>query len=154
MTRKSSGFTLIELIVVVVIVAIFAAIAIPSYQDYVRRANASQAQQEMMHLSALLERHKARNFSYRGFTPTATVLPVGAVNDAIKYNIMIVDSATNNPLLTVATASGRGWAIRALSTDERNFSYLLTSTGMRCRNKTATNVGFVNCGTVGNEEWE
>ena len=58
---KSSGFTLIELMVVVVIVAIFAAIAIPSYQEYVRRAVASQAQQEIQRLATLLDRHKARN---------------------------------------------------------------------------------------------
>ena len=44
------GFTLIELMVVVVIVAIFAAIAIPSYQNYVRRAEASQVQQEIQRL--------------------------------------------------------------------------------------------------------
>ena len=66
--KSSQGFTLIEVMVVVVIVAIFAAIAIPSYLEYARRATASQAQQEIQRLAVLLDRHKARNFNYRGFS--------------------------------------------------------------------------------------
>ena len=77
MLSHQKGFTLIELMVVVVIVAIFAAIAIPSYQEYVRRANASQAQQEIQRLATELERSKSRNFNYLGFTttPDPLVLP-------------------------------------------------------------------------------
>jgi len=65
--NTEKGFTLIELMVVVVVVAILAAIAVPSYQHYIRRAHLAQAQQEMLKLAEQLERHKAKNFSYKGF---------------------------------------------------------------------------------------
>jgi type IV pilus assembly protein PilE len=51
--RASSqqGFTLVELLITVVIVAILASIAIPSYRQYVIRANRSAAKEAMMDIA-------------------------------------------------------------------------------------------------------
>ena len=159
------GFTLIELMIVVVIIAILAAIAIPSYQEYVRRSNASMAQQEMQKIAEQLERHKAKNFTYRDFDPnyiygqtgalTSVTLPRGETGSAIKYTITIRDAEAPTKLLTDTTIRARGWAILATSSDTRNYNLLITSAGLRCKNKFSSLVTYINCGTpsTGSEEW-
>lgn len=157
-----SGFTLIELMIVVVIVAILAAIAIPGYQEYVRRTFASQAQQEIQQLANLLEKNKTRNFNYLGFSTTSDplILPIGATGSAIKYRITVRDGENTARVLTNNAASGQSWVIRVESTDAKNFSFLMTSAGLRCKNKTvanitATSITDATCGTdvTGREEW-
>ena len=142
------GFTLIELMIVVVIVAIFAAIAIPSYQTYIRRAQASQAQQEVQRLASELARWKSRNFSYQGFNLTAKTVP--------NYNFEIKDGTDTNLTLNEQDANqqykaaGQSWVIKAISSNENNFSLLMTSTGVQCKNKTKANITYTSCGSAAN----
>ncbi len=50
------GFTLIEVMITVAIVAIVAAIALPSYQDQIRRTRRAEARQELMAIATAQER--------------------------------------------------------------------------------------------------
>ena len=136
-TQKA--FTLIELMVVVVIVAIFAAIAIPSYQNYIRRANAAQAQQEVQRIASELLRWKSRNFNYLGFNLSP--------NTVQNYTFEIKDGMAGNPDLTAAASNGQSWIIKAESTNAKNYSYVMTSSGIRCY-KQGTSIGFDCSGTT------
>ena len=59
--------------------------------------------------------------------------------------------------LTDDGAVGRSYAIKALSKEanNKNYTYLLTSSGLRCKNKTSANVSYTDCGsaTNGMEGW-
>ena len=158
--NPASGFTLIELMVVVVVVAILAAIAIPSYQAYVRRAMASQAQQEMQRLATELEKHKTRNFNYQGFSvdPVASpktnqvILPVGATGTAIKYTITVQDGDDATKKLFDNGVNGQSWVIRAQTSDAQNWSFVVSSKGIRCKRQDNT-IAFDCSGTGVQQTW-
>ncbi|KXZ68456.1 type IV pilin protein [Acinetobacter venetianus] len=165
------GFTLIELMFVLVVIAIFTAMAIPGYQEYARRADVSMVQQEMQKIAEQLERHKSRNFTYRGFDPNyiygisagtplnSVTLPRGATGPNIKYTITIRDAEDPTKLLTDPTIPpvirARAWSMKAEGGDVRNYDLLMTSSGLRCKNKTKSLVTYTDCGSVaaGREEW-
>lgn len=167
--KNNSGFTLLELMVILAIISILAAVAIPSYQSYARRAIAAQAQQEMQKIAVQLERHKSRNFSYQGFDASylyknsagtlisnfviaAQQLTLPIDGSSIRYTLTIVDPSTSN-VLTATAATGKSWAIRAISADPANYTLLLTSEGLRCKSKTSNNnVTYTSCG-ASSENW-
>jgi type IV pilus assembly protein PilA len=66
MRNLQKGFTLIELMIVVAIIGILAAVAIPAYQDYIARAQVSEA----VSLSASAKTPLAEYFSDKGMWPT------------------------------------------------------------------------------------
>lgn len=149
--RKKRGFTLIELMFVIVIVAIIAAIAIPSYQQYMRRAEAAKVNQEMLRIAQELEKHKARNFSYVGFDLGSTAYNIPNTS----YTLLIKDSISTNPALNSSTATGQGWVMQANANDSsgKKLSFLLDSKGFKCRNITFANMTYSGCGVGGVNEW-
>lgn len=60
------GFTLVELMIVVVIIGIIASVAIPNYQDYVRRARAVDATSTLADMRIRMEQFYQDNRTYVG----------------------------------------------------------------------------------------
>lgn len=70
---RMRGFTLIELMVVVAIVAILVSIALPSYNDAVRKGRRGQAKSDLVELAQRAERFRTVNNTYLGFALTAGI---------------------------------------------------------------------------------
>ena len=70
--KKNSGFTLIEVLIVVAILGILMSIAVPAYNEYVRRAHRAAAQQFLLDVAQRQEQYLLDNRQY------ATILGVGA----------------------------------------------------------------------------
>jgi len=99
------GFTLIELMIVVAIIGILAAVAIPAYQDYIARAQVSEA----VSLTSSGKTPLAEFFADKGIWPSTASDVMG--NTSGKYVSAITISAnggTTSPLSLEARIKGTG----------------------------------------------
>lgn len=62
--NKHKGFSLIELLIAIAVVGILAAVALPSYQDSVRRGNRGDGQAALLEASSRMERYYYDNNAY------------------------------------------------------------------------------------------
>lgn len=98
---KRTGFTLVELMIVIAVVAILTALAIPSYQQWVLKANRGDAQALLLNWANNQEIFRANNASY------ATVANLAAPTDPKgNFTFTIADVTATTYTLT-ATAAGR-----------------------------------------------
>jgi type IV pilus assembly protein PilE len=115
MNRTARGFTLIELMIVVAIIAILAAIAYPSYEDFVRRANRTEAKNLLMRIASEQEKFFSAFNRYSG---SITGARTG-------------DPTTSGLNMTASTAQGGGdnaYYDVTVALANSNLSFTLTAT--------------------------
>ncbi|TIH09850.1 type IV pilin protein [Pseudomonas leptonychotis] len=125
------GFTLIELLIVVAIVGILAAIAYPSYQEYVRKGNRTDATTALLQVSQTLERCFTQFSAYNN--ANCSVQNAGTVNSAERLYTIGIASAATTYTLTATPVAGR-----AQASDGKCATLTLTHLGLKGATGTAS----------------
>ncbi len=109
-SKKSAGFTLIELMIVVVIVGILAGIALPSYRNYVRQGKVQEATSNLSAMRIKLEQYYQDNRKFGGYVDAscnlvdATAAPI--ITSSKYFTYACTSDDTQVPPLYTVTANG------------------------------------------------
>lgn len=86
---RLGGFTLIELMTVVAVMAILVTIAVPNYQDAVRKGRRGQAKADLVELAQRAERHHTVNNTYNGFSLSSNDQRSPRTGDSFHYDVSV-----------------------------------------------------------------
>ncbi|MGF1720094.1 prepilin-type N-terminal cleavage/methylation domain-containing protein [Vibrio kyushuensis] len=102
--KKQKGFTLIELMIVVAIIGVLSTIAIPAYQDYVKKSEAASALATMKSLLTPAELYVQENGDFLKANEADILKAVGISADSHKLGSISVPS-DNSFVFTFGDAS-------------------------------------------------
>lgn len=99
MRPLSRGFTLIEMMITVAVIAILAAIALPSYQEHLRKSRRAEAQSFMMAVASRQQQFMVDTRAYAATIAATGIAVPGNVNAA--YTIDMPAPTTSAFTLTL-----------------------------------------------------
>jgi type IV pilus assembly protein PilE len=115
-TRKSGGFTLIELMVTIVIAAVLISIAVPTYQSSIRKSRRTEARTALLDFASRQERFNSTNSSYSDLPANlgyAGAFPITVGSGYYQVSVCVnttlpctADAGTGTKFLLTATPVG------------------------------------------------
>jgi len=105
--RRNRGFTLLELVIVIGVIAILAALALPAYNEYVRKGKRGEGAAALGDISLREERWRADNPSYGTMTELFGTAPLAATyNSQYKYYTVAISGQSATGYTATATRKG------------------------------------------------
>lgn len=134
-----------ELLVVLIIIGILASIAIPNYQDYLRKARRGDGKNAMLTVAQAMERFYTENSTYSAATLGNAATDVGKTTSTDRYYTIAFDSAPTAAAACSATVttSPSASAFRICATPTGN------QTGDTCGTLSLSNTGVKSPTTGG-----
>ena len=132
MTKRQTGFTLIELMLVVVVLGILVSLGVPSYRQYVQRANRVDATAALLRLAANQERFYLQNNIYASNAQMAAAMPAGLGFMGTQhgyYNLTIAPAAGG--LVVGFTATATAIAGQSQGSDTDCWTFTMNEQGLR-----------------------
>jgi type IV pilus assembly protein PilE len=141
--HRQRGVTLLELMAVVVVIGVLGSIAIPSYRQYVMRAQRVEAKNALLQIAANQERYYLANRTYGTIAQLVAqnLLRAGGLSERGTYQVTMAPHASGYAVGYTATATPVAGGQVDMRDDTQCTSFSINAQGVR----TATGGDAANC---------